>query len=1183
MKIQKLDLKKFGPFSDRVLDFAPNSLNLIFGRNEAGKSSSLRALRQLFYGIPVKTTDDFVHAGKDLRLGGELMHSDGSTLGIMRRRGRAQALRDYNDKEVLDESVLHKFLGGLAQSHFESLFGIDHAALIAGGQALFGGKGELGQILFSAGSGVGDINRVSDKLNQRCEEYFKPLGSNQIINAGIKNLQLIQARIKSVEVSAGQWEALDEALNKARKQKATLEDSISQKQQAQGKLQRIKDALPLLAKRKSLQMALDTLKAEDAIALPEDFGQKAKTLQLEKARLTSENEQLELGLKQLAVDLDNMQIPSGLLDRAPGIEDLQQKLGSHLKAMDDTTNMVVRLTEHENVMKTALKDLGHKPDLELCENLRITVGEKVRIRELESNKKAVESKAEAAKGRVASIAKTLESIRAELGKLAQVAESEALVKAVKRVEQKGTIEQQLKQARLREGQAIEQMKVFLGKLQISESETLLEIAKTSAWDKLEALPVPGSETVERFAKDINTRVALFEKLQNFVGDIDKDLRDVAQALEQLRHEMDTPTEVDLSTARVGRDRDWQSVKEAWKKAVYAEGQNGELTQSFEAGLKEADTIADRLRRESAQIAKRATLLAEQQKLNGKRDETTERLAKGDEQLALINASWLEAWSSVAIKPLPPSEMRGWLSTYNEAIRQIKVVKEASAAVVELDEQVEQAKVELSALLKNSEDAGLAGEVKATLAALLEACQGLVTRAENVRNERLSLNRDLERQKTELAKAEEELSTASSAQADWTSEWSQAIRPLKLEGPVSPSQASAMIDTLDKLFNAQTQAQNFSTRLKGIERDATIFSDEVAEICAAVAPDLAAQPAEQAAGGLYKRLKDARANKERLEVLTRQREEKSESLKQGKGRLQQCLEELNLMYQQARCADYEGLAAAAEKSKSLREGRVSLSEVEEGLLALCGGAGLEVFLADVEAVDTDKIAPDLVQLSEEIAGLSTFRGEEEQSIGSLQAELKRIDGGGAAAEAADEAQALITKIGSASEEYARVHIARVLLKQCVARYREKNQSPVLKRASVIFEELTLGSFIALREDYNDKGEPVLVGVRPDEKLVGLSAMSEGTCDQAYLALRLASLELHIENNEPLPFIVDDILVNFDDERSHAALKVLTALSNHTQVIFFTHNAHLVDLAKDKLDKDRLHIHDLNKAKPIGLRS
>ena len=162
-----------------------------------------------------------------------------------------------------------------------------------------------------------------------------------------------------------------------------------------------------------------------------------------------------------------------------------------------------------------------------------------------------------------------------------------------------------------------------------------------------------------------------------------------------------------------------------------------------------------------------------------------------------------------------------------------------------------------------------------------------------------------------------------------------------------------------------------------------------------------------------------------------------------------------MYQQARCTDYEGLATAAEQSKSLRDSKSTLSDVEEALLALCGGAGLETFLAAVEAVDTDRIAPELEQLSGEIAELSSARGEKDQSIGHLQGELKRIDGGGAAAEAAEEAQALMTRIGSASEEYARVHIARVLLKQCVARYREKKSKPGFEASQRCLRRIDVG--------------------------------------------------------------------------------------------------------------------------------
>ena len=146
------------------------------------------------------------------------------------------------------------------------------------------------------------------------------------------------------------------------------------------------------------------------------------------------------------------------------------------------------------------------------------------------------------------------------------------------------------------------------------------------------------------------------------AEIDIELQQAAQSLDQLRHEMDTPTENDLAGARVGRDKDWQSVKEAWQKAVFNQSRDGELTNSFEAGLQNADTIADRLRRESAQIAKWATLLAEQQKLFGKRDETVERLAKGDEQLGTINESWVAAWSVVGIKPLPPLR-DAWLALH----------------------------------------------------------------------------------------------------------------------------------------------------------------------------------------------------------------------------------------------------------------------------------------------------------------------------------------------------------------------------------------------------------------------------------------------------------------------------------------------------------------------------------------
>ena len=106
-------------------------------------------------------------------------------------------------------------------------------------------------------------------------------------------------------------------------------------------------------------------------------------------------------------------------------------------------------------------------------------------------------------------------------------------------------------------------------------------------------------------------------------------------------------------------------------------------------------------------------------------------------------------------------------------------------------------------------------------------------------------------------------------------------------------------------------------------------------------------------------------------------------------------------------------------------------------------------------------------------------------------------------------------------------------------------------------------------------PVIVGVRPGGKeVVTVEGMSDGTGDQLYLALRLAGLQDYLERNEPIPFIVDDILIKFDDNRAIAALRELEELSEQTQVIFFTHHRHLLELARKNVDTSFLIEHTLN---------
>ena len=191
----------------------------------------------------------------------------------------------------------------------------------------------------------------------------------------------------------------------------------------------------------------------------------------------------------------------------------------------------------------------------------------------------------------------------------------------------------------------------------------------------------------------------------------------------------------------------------------------------------------------------------------------------------------------------------------------------------------------------------------------------------------------------------------------------------------------------------------------------------------------------------------------------------------------------------------------------------------------------------------------------------------------------MDGREAAADAAADCQQILAAVSEQAEHYARVRIAAALVRRGIEEYRQQHQDPVLLRASQLFSRLTLGSFAGVQSDFDQKDRPVLVGERSNGGLVGVEGMSDGTLDQLFLALRLATLERHCKYNEPMPLVVDDILIRFDDDRARGALEVLTELAETTQVVFFTHHHRLLELAQDMADRPcGVTIHEL--ARPAG---
>jgi uncharacterized protein YhaN len=181
--------------------------------------------------------------------------------------------------------------------------------------------------------------------------------------------------------------------------------------------------------------------------------------------------------------------------------------------------------------------------------------------------------------------------------------------------------------------------------------------------------------------------------------------------------------------------------------------------------------------------------------------------------------------------------------------------------------------------------------------------------------------------------------------------------------------------------------------------------------------------------------------------------------------------------------------------------------------------------------------------------------------------------------AEELQADLSSVRSLSRRYLELRLSLALLRREVESYRARHQGPVLARADQLFPRLTLDLYKGLDVDYDERDEAVLCALRKDGKRVRVAGLSDGTRDQLYLALRVASVERFLSSNPPLPLILDDAFIHFDDQRAEAALRVLAELCERTQVLFFTHHNRMVDLAREALGRNGVVLHELDPARGV----
>ena len=385
--------------------------------------------------------------------------------------------------------------------------------------------------------------------------------------------------------------------------------------------------------------------------------------------------------------------------------------------------------------------------------------------------------------------------------------------------------------------------------------------------------------------------------------------------------------------------------------------------------------------------------------------------------------------------------------------------------------------------------------------------------------------------------------------------------LEFEAGASIEAAEAALDVWDKALSDGENLRDRARRVAGMRRNMELFEAEARALAARSAPEAADLPANSAARRLNERLAAARKAEAQRAEAARSVEGARRALDEARDRLTRAEAALTgLTASLPRDVDPFVLVVRERERVDRAE---ALSQKRRHLLDLADGVDGERLAAEIQGFDPDAAAARLVELERE----NEERGREENEAYAERAALLRKrqehEGGIGAEEAWQQRRNAEAELIETARRWLVVKTASALLGGALDRHRAARRDPLMMRAGAIFSLLTGGAFGGLDQAFGDDDEPELVAVRRGVENVRVKALSEGTRDQLYLALRLAVIESYAARSESPPFVGDDLFASFDDQRTGAGLEALAAIGDRVQTILFTHHRHVADAAKARL--------------------
>jgi uncharacterized protein YhaN len=247
-------------------------------------------------------------------------------------------------------------------------------------------------------------------------------------------------------------------------------------------------------------------------------------------------------------------------------------------------------------------------------------------------------------------------------------------------------------------------------------------------------------------------------------------------------------------------------------------------------------------------------------------------------------------------------------------------------------------------------------------------------------------------------------------------------------------------------------------------------------------------------------------------------------------------------------DHEEFKALAIQVQERRELERKLSELLENSPLLSNEDG-QAYRDDLSATPHEEAVARLQQLEDEVKRARTEVDGLHSEQGNLRRQQIEFEKSGQALELHSKINVLEEKLNSDAQRWAVLTIARDVFERTREEFQQERQPALMLSASKYLTDLTLGRYTSVRAVIGEKEQDLEV-VEGEGHTKRANELSRGTAEQLFLAMRFALIEEYAKNAEPMPVVLDDILVNFDPERAKAACKVIMDLSERFQVIFLT---------------------------------